>query len=157
MFRARSTYAVHILREAVAVKDADRRFGALRDRHSKDAPVLSDGTALRERIASYRDLDWCQGWYLYCLSDCYSVGRAAALTLLGRRQEFEFSGERALARIEAGSPSLAGPAASIKRLRPFFVLAQRDQEVGLPFPHRGRHGEVRDAVQSARALVDALP
>ena len=53
-------------------------FAAVRKRHSADAPVCDNREGLLIRLELYEHLDWCQGLYLYCLSDLYSIGRAAA-------------------------------------------------------------------------------
>jgi len=134
----RSTFAVHVLREAVIVHDEGHRFARLRAQHSPDAPVRADPAALRRRLELYGDLDWCQGLYLYSLADCYSIGRAAAYALLGQRGNFEFSAGKALARVAEEWSDLRPAAERIARLRPFFVLADRDVRGPLPFPYRDR-------------------
>lgn len=152
----RSTFAVHVLREAVIVHDEGHRFARLRAQHSPDAPVRADPTALLRRLELYDDLDWCQGLYLYALADCYSTGRAAAYALLGQRGNFEFSAGKALVRIADEWPDLRPPAERIARLRPFFMLADRDVHEPLPFPYRNRRPEAEAAVRAAHELIGAL-
>jgi predicted nucleotidyltransferase len=152
----RSTFAVHVLREAVVVHDEGHRFARLRAQHSPDAPVRADPAALRRRLEPYDDLDWCHGLYLYCLADCYSTGRAAAYALLGQRGIFEFSASKALAGVADEWPNLRPAAERIARLRPFFVLADRDVHKPLPFPYRDRRTETEAAVRAAHELTGAL-
>jgi predicted nucleotidyltransferase len=152
----RSTFAVHVLREAVIVHDEDHRFAQLRAHHSPDTPVRADPAALRRRLELYNDLDWCQGLYLYCLADCYSTGRAAAYELLGQRGIFEFSAGKALERVADEWPEQGSAAECIARLRPFFLLAGRDVHEPLPFPYRDRRLEADTAVRAAHQLVAAL-
>lgn len=152
----RSTFAVHVLREAVIVHDEGHRFARLRAQHSPDAPVRADPAALRRRLELYDDLDWCQGLYLYSLADCYSTGRAAAYALLGQRGTFEFSASKALARVGEEWPDLGPAAERIARLKPFFVLADRDVQEPLPFPYRDRRPEVEAAVRATHELIGAL-
>lgn len=145
-----------MLREAVIVHDEGDRFARLRAQHSPDAPVRADPTALHRRIELYDDLDWCQGLYLYCLADCYSTGRAAAYALLGQRGVFEFSARKALARVADEWPDLRPATECIARLRPFFVLADRDVHEPLPFPYRDRRPKAEAAVGAAHELIGAL-
>jgi predicted nucleotidyltransferase len=152
----RSTFAVHVLREAVIVHDEGHRFAQMRAKHSPDAPVRADPAAMRRRLDLYDSLDWCQGLYLYCLADCYSTGRAAAYALLGQRGIFEFSGGKALARIADEWPDLRSAAQRIACLRPFFVLADRDVHEPLPFPYRDRRPEAEAAVRAAHQLIGTL-
>lgn len=152
----RSTFAVHVLREAVIVHDAGHRFAQLRARYSPDAPVRVDPRALQRRLDPYDDLDWCQGLYLYCLADCYSTGRAAAYSLLGQRGIFEFAAGKALARVAEEWPDLRPAVERIAQLRPFFVLAARDVHQPLPFPYRDDRPEAEAAVRAAHELIDAL-
>lgn len=156
IFDARSTFAVHILREAVIVHDEGRRFERLRAARSADAPVRANPVTLRRRLELYDDLEWCQGLYLYCLADCYSLGRAAAYGLLGQRGVFEFSAQKALSRVEVECPELREATRRIGRLRPFFLLAERDVREPLPFPYRDCHAEAEAAVRAAHELIDAL-
>lgn len=155
LFERRSTFAVHVLREAVVVVDPLGSLASVRQRHSPDAPVCDNREGLLIRLELYEDLDWCQGLYLYCLSDLYSTGRAAAYTILGRDARFEFSGMRAL-RALGHRPALAGPARRIAALRPFFLLVERDQPGPLPFPYRECHSEARDARDACQTLVHAI-
>lgn len=152
----RSTFAVHVLREAVIVHDEGQRFARLRAQHSPDAPVRADPAALRRRVELYDDLDWCQGLYLYCLADCYSTGRAASYVLLGQRGIFEFSAAKALARVADEWPNLRPAAERIARLRPFFMLVHRDVHERVPFPYRDRRAEAEAAVGAAHELIGAL-
>jgi predicted nucleotidyltransferase len=152
----RSTFAVHVVREAVIVHDEGHRFARLRAQHSPDAPVRADPAALRRRLDLYDGLDWCQGLYLYCLADCYSTGRAAAYALLGQRRIFEFSAGKALARVADEWPDLRPAAERIACLRPFFVLADRDVHEPLPFPYRDRRPRAEAAVLAAQELIGAL-
>lgn len=152
----RSTFAVHVLREAVIIHDEGNRFARLCAQHSPDAPVRTDPAVLQRRLELYDDLDWCQGFYLYCLADCYSMGRAAAYALLGQRKVFEFSAGKALARIADEWPDLRPAAERIARLRPFFVLAHRDVHEPLPFPYRDHRPEAEAAIRSAHQLIGAL-
>lgn len=156
LFEQRSTFAVHILRESVVVYDPLDRFAALSEPHSRDDPVRDDGVKLRIRLEPYEDLEWCQGLYLYCLSDLYSIGRAAAYTILGRESRFEFSGARALRAIARHHPSLAQAAWRVAALRPFFLLVERNTVGPLPFAYRDCHQEALDARDASRALVEAI-
>jgi predicted nucleotidyltransferase len=156
LFERRSTFGVHVLREGVVLYDPHGRFATLRAPHSRDGPVRDDGAMLRIRLEPYEDLAWCQGLYLYCLSDLYSIGRAAAFTILGRESRFEFSGTRALAQITHDFPALEMAATRIAALRPYFLLVERNRATPLPFPYRDCHREARDATEATRALVDAL-
>jgi predicted nucleotidyltransferase len=156
MFTGRSTFAVHVLREAVIVRDEGHRFTRLRAQHSPDAPVKVDPAALQRRLELYDNLDWCQGLYLYCLADCYSTGRAAAYALLGQLGIFEFSAGKALTRVADEWPELRRAAERIARLRPFFVLADRDIHQPLPFPYRDHWVEAETAVRAAHQLIGAL-
>jgi predicted nucleotidyltransferase len=152
----RSTFAVHVLREAVVVRDEGERFARLRAQHSLDAPVRADSAGLRRRLELYDDLGWCQGLYLYCLADCYSVGRAAAYAILGRNGTFEFSARKAFARVAQECPALGPAAERIVRLRPFFRMADRDIHEPLPFPYRDCRSEAEAAVAAAHELIDGL-
>lgn len=156
LFERRSTFAVHVLREAVVVFDPLGSFAAVRKRYSPDAPVCDNREGLLIRLELYEDLDWCQGLYLYCLSDLYSIGRAAAYSILGRDSRFEFSGMRTLRAIERHRPALAGPARRIAALRPFFLLVERDQPEALPYPYRDCHQEASEARDACRTLVQAI-
>jgi len=156
LFERRSTFAVHILREAVVVSDPGGRFAKLCEPHSRDEPVREDGAKLRIRLELYEDIEWCQGLYLYCLSDLYSIGRAAAYTILGRSSRFEFSGVRALRSVARIDPGLEQAAQRVAALRPFFQLVERDASESLPFPYRDCHQEARDARDACDALVDAI-
>lgn len=156
VFAARSTFAVHVLREAVVVSDPTARFATLSEPHSRDAPVRHNGAELRVRLELYEDLQWCQGFYLYCLSDLYSIGRSAAYTILGRESRFEFSGLRALRSLAAGRPELTPAAREVARLRPFFLLVERNASEALPFPYRDRHTEAGEARDACRTLVSAI-
>jgi predicted nucleotidyltransferase len=153
---ARSSFAVHVLREAVVVHDDGQCFEQIRAKYSRDAPIRADPDRLRRRLELYDPLDWCQGHFLYCLSDCYSVGRAAAFALLGERRIFEFSGTRAFGLLAREFPDLEDAAQRLSGLRPFFVLATRDVREALPYPHRGCRAEAQDAVQAAHKLVAAV-
>jgi predicted nucleotidyltransferase len=57
----RSTFAVHVLREAVVVRDDGERFARLRASHSLEAPVRVDPDTIAARLVNYDDLGWCQG------------------------------------------------------------------------------------------------
>ena len=142
LFERRSTFAVHVLREAVAVYDPLSRFSTVAARHSRDAPVRNDAASLRLRLDLYAERDWCQGLYLYCLSELYSVGRAAAFTILGRECHFELLWRSRIRRARAiatdtrhgdGSNSRAAPVLPPRR-------AQRSSAAALPLsrlPSRG--------------------
>lgn len=156
IFDGRSTFAVHMLREAVILHDEGSRFERLRAARSTDAPVRVDAVMLRRRLELYDDLDWCQGLYLYCLADCYSLGRAAAYGLLGQRGVFEFSARNALSRVAAEYPEVREATRRIGRLRPFFLLVERNLREPLPFPYRDCHPEAEAAVRAAHELIDAL-
>jgi predicted nucleotidyltransferase len=156
VFERRSTFAVHVLRESVALYDPNGRFATLRGDHSLDDPVHDDGSALQLRLEGYEELSWCQGLYLYCLSDLYSIGRAAAFTILGREAKFEFSGPRALDRVAREYPDLKQSARCVTALRPFFLLVERDQKGPLPFAHRDCHREAHRARDATAALVYAI-
>ena len=107
LFERRSTFAVHVLREAVVVCDLSGSFGELSRRHSRDEPVCDNREQLLIRLELYEDLEWCQGLYLYCLADLYSIGRAAAYTVLGLDSRFEFSAIQALSSVGRYRPDLA--------------------------------------------------
>jgi predicted nucleotidyltransferase len=156
LFKTRSTFALHVLREAVVVFDPSGRFDALAEPHSLDDPVRDNRHALLIRLELYEDLDWCQGLYLYGLSDLYSIGRSAAYTILGRDAQFEFSGLRALRLVGRLRPELAYAAERLAALRPFFQLVERNAVEALPFPYRDCHTEAQEARDAARALVDAI-
>jgi predicted nucleotidyltransferase len=156
ILEGRSTFAVHVLREAVILHDEGRRLERLRGTWSPDAPVRADPAMLHQRLEPYDDLDWCQGLYLYCLADCYSVGRAASYVLLSQRGVFEFSPRKALLRVAAEYPELREVARRIARLRPFFLLVERDLREPLPFPYRDCHAEAEAGVAAAHSLVSAL-
>lgn len=87
-FEGRSTFAVHVLREGLVAHDPAGDFADLAGRYSLDEPVRNNQSDLLLRLELYVDLAWCQGLYLYCLSDLYSIGRAAAFTILGRTSNF---------------------------------------------------------------------
>jgi predicted nucleotidyltransferase len=152
----RSSFAVHVLREAVVLHDEGHRFEHLRARLPRDAPILADPDRLRGRLELYGDLAWCQGQYLYCLADCYSVGRSAAYALLTRDSVFEFSAPKALARLGRNRLDLADECRRIAALQPFYLLAERDIHVPLPHSYRGCLDEAKAAVRATRTLVDAL-
>jgi len=156
LFQARSTFAVHVLRECVVVSDPHERFAALRAPHSLHAPVRDNSAELSLRLEPYEDLGWCQGLYLYCLADFYSAGRAAAYTIMGRSSQFEFSGAAALRAVAEHRPELAGVAQVVDALRPFYVLVERDEHGKLPFGYRDCHTEAHQARDAARALVQAI-
>lgn len=156
IFDGRSTFAVHILREAVVLHDKAHRFERLRAARTPDAPVRVDARTLRRRLEPYDDPAWCQGLYLYCLADCYSLGRAAAYGLLGQGGVFEFSAEKALLRVAAEYPDLREATERVSRLRPFFLRVERDLGEPLPFPYRDCHSETDAAVRAAHELIDAL-
>jgi len=156
MFERRSTYAVHVLREGVVAYDPSDMMRRLLENHSAVEPVRNNRRDLLDRLEAYTDLDWCQGFYLYCLSDLYSIGRAAVFTMLGRESRFEFSASRAFDALAEGNPRLAAQTARVARLRPFFLLAQRDHDVELPFPYRNSHMETRDARNACRRVVEAI-
>jgi predicted nucleotidyltransferase len=156
LFERRSTFAVHILREGVVLYDPHGRFAALRAPHSRDDPVRDDGAMLRLRLEPYEDIAWCQGLYLYCLSDLYSIGRAAAFTILGRESRFEFSGARALRQVACDYSELEAAARRVAALRPYFLLVERNRTEPMPFPYRDCHREAHDARDATRALVDVL-
>jgi len=151
----RSTFAVHVLREAVVVHDAGERFARLRARYPRDAPSHTNPDEIARRLEVYEDLEWCQGLYLYCLADCYAAGRAATFALLGGRCIFEFSAAHAFTRLALDEPRLAPPVRRIARLRPFFVLADRDTAGPLPFPYRDCRPEAEAAIAAAHELIDA--
>jgi predicted nucleotidyltransferase len=152
----RSSFAVHVLREAVVVHDEDSGFERLRAQHPRDAPIHADPDALRGRLELYADLDWCQGQYLYCLADSYSAGRAAAYALLTAQGIFEFSAPKALSQLARERPDLRDAARRIAALRPFFLLATRDIREPLPHPYRGCRAEAEAAVRAAHELIDAI-
>jgi predicted nucleotidyltransferase len=156
LFELRSTFAVHVLREAVVVVDPHGRFAALCQQHSRDEPVCDNRKHLLIRLELYEDLEWCQGMYLYCLADLYSIGRAAAYTILGRGGRFEFSGVRALGSLSRYQPGLASAAESVGALRPFFLLADRDKREELPFPYRDCHRDAMSARDACYELVNAI-
>lgn len=156
LFERRSTFAVHILRESVVLYDPYGRFAVLSGPHSRDDPVRDDGGKLRIRLEPYENLDWCQGLYLYCLSDLYSIGRAAAFTILGRESRFEFSGVRALRKVAHEHPGLEQAARQVAALRPFFLLVERNTAESLPFPYRDCHREAHDACDACHTLVYAI-
>jgi len=156
LFERRSTFGVHVLREGVAVIDHFGAFAALRARHPRDAPVRDNREELLVRLELYDDLAWCQGLYLYCLADLYSIGRAAAFTLLGRQSRFEFSGTRAFDRLRRDVPQLAAAAERVAELRPFFLLVERNSPQSLPFPARDCHDEASAAVAACYALVGTI-
>jgi hypothetical protein len=156
LLQARSTFAVHVLRESIILHDPTDRLGYIFASHSREAPVKDDGSILRLRLEGYDELTWCQGLYLYCLSDLYSIGRAAAFTILGREAQFEFSGPRALDRLARERPELALYARRVRELRPFYVLVERNRSGELPFSYRDCHREARDARDASRALVAAI-
>lgn len=156
LFEQRSTFAVHILREGIIAYDPLERLEALLAPHSREDPVRNNQADLRLRLEAYDDLAWCQGLYLYCLSDLYSIGRAAAFTILGRRSQFEFSAARVFRALTEIRPDLAGNAISLEALRPFFLLAQRDGHVALPFSYRDSHEQTQEARDACRSLVSAI-
>jgi len=156
LFERRSTFGVHVLREGVAVIDHFGAFAALRARHPRDAPVRDNREELLVRLELYDDLAWCQGLYLYCLADLYSIGRAAAFTLLGRQSRFEFSGTRAFDRLRRDVPQLAAAAERVAELRPFFLLVERNSPQSLPFPARDCHDAASAAVAACYALVGTI-
>jgi predicted nucleotidyltransferase len=156
LFEGRSTFAVHVLREGVVVHDPDGRFEALRAPHSREEPVCDNRATLRRRLELYEDLAWCQGFYLYCLSDLYSIGRTAAFTILGRRSRFQFSGVRALRQITSEYPELTDAAGCVDALRPFFLLVERNRIGPTPFSHRDCHREAHRARDATVALVEAI-
>jgi len=156
LFERRSTFGVHVLREGVAVIDYFGAFEALRACHPRDAPVRNNREELLVRLELYDDIAWCQGLYLYCLADLYSIGRSAAFTVLGRQSRFEFSGTRAFDRLRREVPQLAPATERIAELRPFFLLVERDSRQSLPFPARDRHDAASAAVAACHTLVDAI-
>lgn len=156
LFQRRSTFGVHVLREGVVVIDHFGAFAALRARHPPDAPVRDNREELLVRLELYDDLAWCQGLYLYCLADLYSIGRAAAFTVLGRRSRFEFSGTRAFDRLRREVPQLAAATQRVAELRPFFLVVERDSRQALPFPARDCHDAASAAVAACHTLVDAI-
>jgi predicted nucleotidyltransferase len=156
LFERRSTFGVHVLREGVAVIDHFGAFETLRARHPRDTPVRNNRGELLVRLELYDDIAWCQGLYLYCLADLYSIGRAAVFTLLGRQSRFEFSGTRAFDRLRREAPELAAATECIAELRPFFLLVERDSRQPLPFPARDCHAAASWAVEACRTLVDAI-
>jgi predicted nucleotidyltransferase len=156
LFERRSTFAVHVLREGIIAYDPLRRFEALVADHSREDPVRNNQADLSLRLEAYNDLTWCQGLYLYCLSDFYSIGRAAVFTILGRESRFEFSASRAFHAIAEDRPDLKNCVTSLAALRPFFLLAQRDEQAPLPFPYRDSHDETRQARNACHSLVSAI-
>lgn len=156
----RSTFAVHVLREAVVIDDPAGKLAAICGAHDRDAPVRDPNAArdLRLRLEPYADLAWCEGVYLYCLSDLYSIARAAAFTILGRAARFEFSGSRAFATVARHVPDLAPSARRAARLRPFYLLAERDASgpPPPPFQHRDCHSEAERARDACATLVEAV-
>jgi predicted nucleotidyltransferase len=156
LLQRRSTFAVHILREGVIVDDPSGRLAAIFAARSTEEPVRGDADALRLRLEAYQDLAWCQGLYLYALSDLYSIGRAAALILLGREAHFEFSASRALRTLGDKRPELRESARIVAALRPFFLLVERDVHAPLPFPYRDCHREARRARDACEQLVATI-
>lgn len=156
LFERRSTFGVHVLRESVAVIDHSGAFAALRARHPRDAPVRNNREELLVRLEPYDDIAWCQGLYLYCLADLYSIGRAAAFTVLGRQSQFEFSGTRAFDRLRREVPQLATATERVAELRPFFLLVERNMQGPQPFPARDCHAAASEAVAACHKLVDAI-
>lgn len=157
LFDRRTTFAVHILREAVPVVDRDASFERMRRRYSLDAPAQDDGSWFRVRLELYEDLDWCHGFYLFCLADCYALGRAAAILALAREGEFEFRKSRAFVRFRQRYPELSEATEVIQELEPFYLLARRNVKMNLPFPHRDCHEEAQAARDACADLVDVLP
>lgn len=156
LFARRSTFAVHVLREAVVIVDPGRAFAGLTERHSLEAPVRDNREDLLVRLEPYDELEWCQGFYLFCLSDLYAIGRAAAYTILGRQSRFEFSGVRALQAVGRVRPEISDAAGQIRELRPFFVLAHRNKREPLPFSYRGCDEAARNARDACVSLVCAI-
>ncbi len=93
---------------------------------------------------------------LYCLADCYSLGRAATYGLLAQQGTFEFSARNAMSRVAAEYPELREATRRIGLLRPFFLLAERDVREPLPFPYRDCRAEAEAAVLASHQLIDAL-
>jgi predicted nucleotidyltransferase len=156
LFERRTTFAVHVLREAAVVTDRYGRFAELSAAHSLDQPVRDDGAQLSIRLEPYATLGWTQGLYLYCLSDLYSIGRAATLTILGRRSEFVFSAPEAFHLLASSREDLRGAVGQVVDLKPFYLLAERDVVGPLPFPYRDCHAEVCAARDACRLLVAAI-
>lgn len=156
LFERRSSFAIHVLREGLVLYDPAGRFAEVVAPHSRDAPVRDNREDLLTRLEPYGDLAWCQGLYLHCLSDLYSIGRAAAITILGRESRFEFAGTRALRTVARTHPELATAARRVEALRPFFLLATRDEAGALPFPYRDSHERTSEARQASVALVEAI-
>lgn len=156
LFERRSTFGVHVLREGVAVIDHFGVFEAMRRRHPRDAPVRNNREELLVRLELYDDIAWCQGLYLYCLADLYSIGRAGVFTVLGRQSRFEFSGTRAFDRLRREAPELAPATERIAELRPFFLLVERDSRQPLPFPARDCHYAASAAVAACHTIVDTI-
>ena len=140
----------------MAVVDPTGAFAALRNRYPRDEPVRNNREELLLRLELYDDIAWCQGLYLYCLADLYSIGRAAVFTILGRKSRFEFSATRAFDRVRREAPQLSAPAKRVAELRPFFLLVERDCDEPLPYPARDCHDEALAAVAACHTLVDAI-
>jgi predicted nucleotidyltransferase len=150
-----TVFAAHLAREGKVISDRDGRITALLDEYPKDAPVRENARSLASQLAVYEQLDWCANHYLFCLSDLYAWGRAAAMLVLAREGAFEFDRERVFQRLGELHPNLAESAEQVRDLRPFWLLVRRRQRVDLPFPPTGSHRETAAARDACREIVHA--
>jgi predicted nucleotidyltransferase len=156
MIEARSTFAVHVLREGRIAYDPELRITNLLGSFSPEDPVRENRLELRRQLEPYDEFAWCQGLFLYALADFYSVGRAATFTILGRESKFEFAAGRAFRLLARERPELASSIEVVRSLKPFYLLARRDQRTELPFPYRDSHVETLAARSACRTLVEAI-
>lgn len=152
-FSKKTVFAAHLAREGQVIVDRDGGVTRLLERHPKNAPVNETAQNLFSRLQAYNDLAWCGGYYLFCLSDLYAWGRSGAMLALARAGEFEFDRERVFDRLTAVHGDLRAPAATIRRLRPFWEVVNRESDSPLPFPAVGSDKETVEARDACREIL----
>jgi predicted nucleotidyltransferase len=154
-FHGRTVFASHLAREGKVLVDRDGAISTLIADYPVDAPVQETARGLASQLEVYREIDWCAGHYLFCLSDLYAWGRSGSMLVLARQGIFEFDRGAVFERLPEAHPELQEAAETVSELRPFWRLVRRRERGRLPFPPVGSHKETTNARDACRKIIRA--
>ncbi len=153
----RTVYGAHLAREARVLFDHQGTFANFRAAFPAASPVQETGDRLRARFSLYRQLDWCNGRYLFCLADLYAIGRSGAMLGLAQLGVFEFDRRRVFRRFADCHPSISRQVGTLGELEPFYMIVKRKAtNVPIPFSPTECHKEAGAARNACNALLARL-
>jgi predicted nucleotidyltransferase len=151
-----SRFLLHVQLEGKVLYDQDGFLGRLKDRPLSKQSAAAEVDGQLKRLALYDDASRYNGNFLFPLSHIYAIGKAIVMAILAENEIYEFNRDRAFDAFSTLFPESLNDVATVARLRPFYSMVSKGQDVELPFAYHDCEQEVRRATDAVRRLAEHL-